>query len=312
MSVPRSETLRRVVSIGVFDGLHLGHRAILERARARADAAGCEVVVVSFDPHPDVVLARDAFRLAAPLTPIGEKRRRLAELGIARLDLIAFTRELAALEPEVFVERHLVVPHAPRAIVVGAGFALGRARSGDVPRLQAIGAAHDFEVEAVPLVAIGGAAVSSTRIRALLAEGRVAELPALLGRTYALEGRVVGGDAIGRTIGWPTANLRLHEEKLLPRDGIYAARVGIGDEPVTRPAAVSVGVRPTFDGKSRTIEAHLIDFEGELPGREMRLAFVDWLRPELKFESPVALAGAIQADVEECRARLARAPQAGV
>lgn len=295
------------VAIGVFDGLHLGHRAILERALVRARERGSPCVVVSFDPHPDVVLAKGEFRIPAPLTPLLEKRARLAAIGVDTLEVLPFTRELAALTPETFVERHLVAPWAPHALVVGHGFALGRGRTGNVGRLRAIGRTHGFEVEEVPLVEVDGALVSSTRIRELLWTGRVAEAARLLGRPYSLIGTVVTGDGRGRRLGFPTANLRLHEEKMLPNDGIYAVRARIEADGTWRAGAMSIGVRPTFEGQVRTVEVHLLDWSGELVGRELEVELVDWLRPELKFESPEALIAAMREDVAETRRRLAGA-----
>jgi riboflavin kinase/FMN adenylyltransferase len=297
------------VAIGVFDGLHLGHRAILDAALARARAAGGRCVVMSFDPHPDVVLAKGGFRSPPPLTPLGERRRLLRALGVDGFDVIPFTRELAALEPEAFVDRHLVAPHAPIALVVGEGFALGRGRSGTVERLRAIGATRGFEVQAVPLVVREGAPVSSTRIRAALADGRVAEAARLLGRRYALAGTVVTGDGRGRELGYPTANLRLHEERVIPADGIYAVLARLGEEPTLHPGAMSIGMRPTFDGQLRTLEVHLLDWSGDLVGRPLEVEFVDWLRPELRFESVEALIAAMDRDVAETRRRLAGALQ---
>jgi riboflavin kinase/FMN adenylyltransferase len=289
------------VAIGVFDGVHLGHQAILERARARASARGRPLVVMSFDPHPDVVLARDGFHSPPPLTPLGEKRTRLAALGVDMFEVLPFTRELASLEPEAFVERYLVRPLAPFALVVGEGFALGRGRAGTVDRLRAIGAAHGFEVESVPLVMTDGAPVSSTRIRALLADGRVAEAARLLGRRYSFAGTVVIGDGRGRGLGYPTANLRLHEERQLPADGIYAVLASVSGEYGGRPAAMSIGMRPTFDGQVRTLEVHLLDWSGDLVGRRLDVGFVAWLRPELRFESAEALVAAMDRDVAETR-----------
>ncbi len=292
-----------VISIGVFDGLHRGHRSILGRALERAREAAARAVVVSFEPHPDVVLA-PTFQPLPPLTPLSEKRERLRAMGFAALEVLPFTRELAALEPEVFVDRHLVAPLAPRALVVGENFALGRRRAGNVERLRAIGRERGFEVEAVPLLTADGEVVSSTRIRAALAEGQVAEAARWLGRPYGLVGRVVTGEAIGRTLGYPTANLRLHEEKLVPRNGIYAVWSRIEGEPEWRPGAMSIGVRPTFGGQVRTLEVHLIDWSGELVGRDVEVAFVDWLRPELRFENARALVVAMDGDVAETRRRL--------
>ncbi len=293
-----------VVAIGVFDGLHLGHRSILGRALEHASAAASPAVVVTFEPHPDVVLAK-TFQPVPPLTPLPEKRERLRAMGFAALEVLPFTREMAALEPEIFVARHLVAPLAPRVLVVGENFALGRGRAGNVDRLRAIGRGHGFEVEAVPLLALEGEVVSSTRIRAALAEGRVADAARWLGRLYGLVGRVVRGEAVGRTLGYPTANLRLHEEKLVPRDGIYAVWVRIEGESEWRQGAMSIGVRPTFGGQLHTLEVFLLDWSGELVGRDLEIAFVDWLRPELRFESADALVVAMGRDVAETRERLA-------
>lgn len=291
-------TRAAAVAIGVFDGLHLGHRALLDRARRRAD--GGRAAVISFDPHPDVVLA-PVFHPVAPLTPIPEKRARLAAMGIDVVDVIPFTRELAALEPEMFVERYIVARYAPRVLVVGEGFALGRGRSGNIPRLRTIGSRSGFELDPVPLAVVDGAPVSSTRIREQLAAGDVAGAARLLGRFYDLQGTVVRGDAIGRTIGWPTANLRLHDEKLLPRLGIYAVWVHIEAEAARRPGAMSIGIRPTVGGTSTTLEVHLIDWSGDLTGRMLDLELVEWLRPELHFGSLGELSRAIAGDVDQVR-----------
>lgn len=289
------------VAVGVFDGLHLGHQQILRTAQSRARNGRC--VVISFDPHPDVVLAPQ-FQAVAPLTPLPEKRSRLAAMGIDELEVLPFTRELAALDPETFVDRHLVRPYAPAALVVGENFALGRGRSGNVERLRAIGAARGFSVDAVPLLEIDGAPVSSTRIRGLLGEGRVAEAARLLGRLYTLEATVVTGEAIGRTLGFPTANLRPLHEKLVPAHGIYAVWARVGKESTRIAGAMSVGVRPTFGGDVRTVEVFLLDWSGDLVGQTMEVEFVDWLRPELRFESKQALIEAMERDVAEVRRRL--------
>jgi riboflavin kinase/FMN adenylyltransferase len=298
------------VAVGVFDGVHLGHAQILAAARRRADALGGPCVVVSFDPHPDLVLAK-TFHAQPPLTPLPEKRARLAALGADRVEILPFTRELAALEPEAFVETHLVHPYGMRALVVGENFTLGRARTGNVDRLRAIGAASGFEVEPVPLLSHEGGPVTSTRIRGLLGEGRVAEAARLLGRRYTLSGVVVTGDGIGRTLGVPTANLRLEDEKLVPAHGIYATQVRIGDETAWHPGALSIGVRPTFGGKVPTIEVHLLDWSGDLVGRPLEVAFQEWVRPELEFESTEALVAAMRRDLDEIRrltAPLAQTP----
>ena len=297
------------VAVGVFDGVHLGHREILKRALARAAARGSRCVVLSFDPHPDVVLSR-SFQPQAPLTPHAERRALLEAMGIDRYEVLPFTRELAALEPEEFVDRYLIRPLEMRDLVVGANFALGRGRRGTVEFLRTLGQARGFEVEAVPLLERDGVPVSSTRIRALLGEGRVAEAARQLGRRYALSGIVVTGDSLGRTLGCPTANLRLNEEKLIPCDGVYAAWARIASESTQRPAAMSIGVRPTFGEHARALEVHLLDWSGELVGCPLEVELEDWIRPQLTFDGPRALAEAIQDDLRAVRVRLdaARAP----
>ena len=288
------------VAVGVFDGLHLGHRAILERALQSARERAGPCIVVSFDPHPDVVLAQP-FRAIAPLTPAPEKRDRMLAMGVTELEVLPFTRELAALAPEEFVDRFLMARYHPHALVVGADFALGRGRAGNVPRLREIGATRGFEVHAVPLLERDGAAVTSTRIRGLLEQGQVAAAARLLGRAYDLTGRVVTGDGIGRTLGMPTANLRLHDDKFVPGHGIYAVWTRIAGDPALHRGAMSVGVRPTFGGQVRTLEVHLLDWSGDLVGKDVTVEFVEWLRPELHFENRETLILAMQQDLVRTR-----------
>ena len=296
-----------VVAIGVFDGLHLGHVAILKRCVGRARGLGIESAVMSFDPHPDLVLAK-TFKARPPLTPLAEKRARLRDLGIDRLEVLPFTRELARLSPEQFVDRHVMEPLDPRALVVGEDFALGKGRAGNVEKLRAIGAPRGFDVESVPLTWLDGAAISSTRIRDLLEGGTVAEAARLLGRRYGFSGTVVTGDAIGRTLGVPTANLRLGEDRLVPCNGIYAVWARLPGETAARPAAMSIGVRPTFGGQIRTLEVHVLDWDGDLVGREVEVEFAHWLRPELKFDGREALIAAMQADLAATRRLLTQDP----
>lgn len=292
------------VAVGVFDGLHIGHRAILERALQSASERSGPCIVVSFDPHPDVVLAQP-FRAIAPLTPVPEKRERMLAMGVTEVEVLPFTRELAARTPEEFVDRYLVAAYHPRALVVGADFALGRGRAGNVTRLREIGSTRGFEVHTVPLLEHDGAAVTSTRIRALLERGDVAAASRLLGRAYDLTGRVVTGDGIGRTLGVPTANLRLHDEKFVPGHGIYAVWVRIAGDPAVHRGGMSIGVRPTFGGQARTLEVHILDWSGELVGTDVTVEFAEWLRAERRFENREALIQAMQEDLARTRQLLA-------
>ncbi|MEO5618400.1 MAG: bifunctional riboflavin kinase/FAD synthetase [Candidatus Eisenbacteria bacterium] len=294
------------VAVGVFDGLHLGHVEILARALSHRPLGG-RAVVLSFDPHPDLVLAK-VFQPVAPLTPQAEKRERVRELGLDALDVVPFTRELAALPPDQFVEEYLIRRHALRVLVVGENFALGRARRGDLAWLREYGAQQGFEVEAVPLLEREGEPITSTRVRVLLGEGRVAQAARLLGRRYSIAGRVVTGQALGRELGFPTANLQMHEEKFVPAHGIYAVwvRLGAGLTPVM--GAMSIGVRPTFGGTVRTLEVFLLDWSGHLVGESLEVEFADWIRPERTFENAAALVAEMERDVAEVRRRLAVGP----
>lgn len=293
------------VAIGIFDGLHLGHAEIFARALALRPAGG-RALALSFDPHPDLVLSR-SFHPVAPLTPLTEKRARLLALGLDALDVIPFTRELASLPPERFVEDYLIARHGLRVLVVGANFALGRGRAGNVTWLRQFGAGHGFELEEVPLLEREGATVTSTRIRGLLGEGRVADAARLLGRRYSIAGRVVRGEALGRELGFPTANLQQLEEKLVPAHGIYAvwARLPGAAEPVM--GAMSIGVRPTFGGNVRTLEVHLLEWSGDLRGQTLEVEFVDRIREERRFDSAGELVAEMHRDVAEIRRRLAAA-----
>ena len=225
-------------------------------------------------------------------------------LGV-ELHVLPFTRELAATSPEAFVERHIVEPFAPDWLVVGEDFALGRGRAGNVQRLRAIGAESGFEVESVPLMSLEGRAVTSTRVRESLASGDVAMAARLLGRRYGFSGQVVAGDQLGRQLGFPTANLRLFEERQLPCDGVYACWARTGDDDGARPAALSIGVRPTLGMGARVIEVHLLEWKGDLYGQRIEAELVDWVREQVAFGSLEALVEAIRGDVERVQRRLA-------
>jgi len=288
-----------IVTIGNFDGLHLGHRRLLDRVRQRAKVCRLPCVVVSFWPHPLRVLAA---ALAPPLLISREQR-----LGLLRdqgVDLcleLPFTPELAALSPGEFV-RGTLVPLNARELVVGHDFSLGRERTGNAAVLAALGREYGFTLERLDPVMAGDAVVSSTRVRDLLCAGQVWEARALLGRFHSIAGEVVHGRAAGAGLGFPTANLAA-PVNILPKDGVYACRMRVED--VVWPAVTNVGVKPTFGAHERAVESFLLDADIDLYGKHVELAFVRRLRDEQRFAGPEELRLQIAQDVEQVRAVLA-------
>jgi len=268
----------RAVALGTFDGVHRGHRRVLDAAVA----AGQAPTVVTFDPHPRVALGYGV----ELLTSLERRLELLAEAGIDEALMVEFDLELAQLGPEEFVER-VLLPIGTDVVVAGANFRFGRGRSGDLELLRRL----DLDVRAVPLVE----GVSSTRIRDLLRAGEVERAARLLGQSAEIEGTVVAGDARGGTLGFPTANLRPEPGLLVPGYGIYA---GAADG---HRAAISIGTNPHYGGGERRIEAFLLDFDGDLYGRKLRLQLWERLRDELAFESEDELVAQIGRDVEAAR-----------
>lgn len=297
-----------VVTVGTFDGVHRGHRALVDRAVALAAARGLPAVAVTFDPHPAVLLRPDA---APPLLQaLDERVAALRAAGADDVVVLAFDTALAALEPAAFVTDVLVGRLGAVAVVVGENFRFGRGAAGDVAALRTLGAAAGLDVVAVPLVGGDGEVVSSTALRTALAAGDVATVADGLGRPFALSGEVVRGDGRGRTLGIPTANVAVDPGRALPADGVYACRAtgrDAGGAPVAAAAVVNVGRRPTFDGVGRTVEAHLLDVPAglDLYGTRLRLAFVARIRAEQRFDGPEALLARIRTDVAEARRHLA-------
>jgi riboflavin kinase/FMN adenylyltransferase len=297
-----------VVAVGVFDGLHRGHRRIVETGLARARERGAQVAVVTFDPHPDAVLGKAPAE--PPLTPTPEKVRLLEGWGVGQVVVVPFDKALAALEPEDFVERFLLGPLGMVHLVTGQDFALGRGRKGNVPFLEGLGERKGFTVEAVPLLVEHHGAVSSTRIRGALKGGDVAFAAELLGRPYELQGAVVHGHGIGKQLDYPTANLELPEPRLLPADGVYAGWVHVpGESGGPGPGgalrgAISLGLRPTFEGVDRALEVFVLDWDKDLRGKSLRVEFVDWIRGQEKFEGVPALVAAMARDVARVRETL--------
>jgi riboflavin kinase/FMN adenylyltransferase len=275
----------RAIAIGTFDGVHLGHRAVIDAARE----SGLRSTVVTFDPHPRSVLGYGVQLLAS----LERRIELIAELGPDELLVVPFTAALSQLTPEEFVQQ-VLAPLGARIVFAGENFRFGHGRRGDAELLEELG----FEVRQIELVD----EVSSTRIRELLREGRVAEAGALLGRPYELEGLVVSGDRRGGTLGYPTANLAVDASLLVPGYGIYAGAAR------GHRVAMSVGVNPHYGGTERRIEAFLLDFDGDLYGEALRVEFWAYLRGERSFDSEEALVEQITLDVE--RARSAERPGA--
>ena len=294
---------RSVLTVGTFDGVHLGHRAILRYLRERAEGVGGRSVVVSFDPHPREVVLGEHVPL---LTTLDERADLLEGLGIDRFVVLPFTRDLSNLEPRDYVERVLIETIGLREIVIGYDHRFGRNRSGSRETLEALGLEWDFSVDVIPEQIVHEVTVSSTEIRRLLtAEGDVREAGELLGRPYALTGTVIRGDGRGRTIGYPTANLRVHgDRKLVPRVGVYAVRVTRGG--AEHRGMMNVGRRPTFETDGAlSVEVHVFDFEGDLYGEPLRIAFAERIRDEVRFPGPEALVEQLREDEARSRSVLA-------
>lgn len=286
-----------VVTIGNFDGVHRGHREVIGVARRVGERHAAPVVALTFDPAP-----RDVLRPDNPIPRIQTLERKLHHLEACGLDAVIvqpFDLTLAALPPEGFVERLLEGDLGARAVVVGHDFRFGRGRSGTLADLEARG----LEAHAVPALTDDGRPVSSSRIREALRAGDVDEAARLLGRPHEVVGQVVPGDRRGRTLGFPTANVR-PEGGLLPPAGVYAVRVDLEDGH-QRPGVANLGTRPTFDGVEVLLEVHLLDFDGDLYGRRAVVGLIARLREERRFDGPEALIAAVRADVERARRLLA-------
>ncbi len=281
----------RAVAVGTFDGVHLGHRRVIESALAWGRERRVPVAVLTFDPHPlQVLRPDDCPRL---LTSLPVKADLVEALGVDQLVALPFTRELSQLEPERFRDDVLAGAMRARYVSVGENFRFGRGAGGDSELLRASG---DFEAAIVPLVQAGGEPVSSTRIRSLLASGDVVRAAELLGAPFRAEGEVVRGNERGRALGMPTANLSLDEALMVPGAGVYAGTA------LGRPAAINVGTRPTFEQSGPTlVEVHVLDFEGDLYGTTLRVAFLERLRDELRFDSADALVEQMRLDVERVK-----------
>lgn len=280
------------LALGVFDGVHVGHRAVIARAVDAARKEGGKAFVVTFDPHPIRVIAPEKAP-ASLLATLDEKAAVVKALGVDGLLVIHFDMAFAKMDAEEFVRKLLAAD--VRTVAVGEDWRFGSKRSGDVAMLRRMGRELGFQLEAVPPVMWDGERISSTRIRQAIRDGNFDAVEELLGRPYELSGTVIEGRKLGRGLGFPTANLRLGERQT-PRDGVWAVKVdGV------RKGVANLGTRPTVDGGERLLEVHLLDFSGDLYGKELRVRFEKFLRPERKFGSLEELREQIGRDAEEAR-----------
>jgi riboflavin kinase/FMN adenylyltransferase len=289
---------RPVLALGNFDGVHRGHRKILERVCRVASERGSTAVVMTFDPHPPRVVRPD--KAPPVLMTMPQKIEAFERSGIQGAAIVRFTPELSRWDPETFVRNVLADWLRVAEVWVGANFLFGRDRVGNFSLLRALGGRYAFKAEKIDPVRYKDFVVSSTRIRRLITEGRVDEAGALLGHQYSIEGQVVRGDQRGRALGFPTANL-CTENELLPPSGVYATTLTI--DGVIRSSITNVGVRPTVDASGRTtVETHVFDYERDLYGATVRVAFVQRLRDERRFDSLDLLTEQIAADCRRARA----------
>jgi riboflavin kinase/FMN adenylyltransferase len=286
------------LAIGVFDGVHLGHQAVISTSAEHARAENGTLVVVTFDPHPEKVLRPEK----APhlLTATAHKIALIRRLGVRHLLIIAFDPQFAATEPEDFVQQLVQHSKPLREICVGHEWSFGKNRRGNLQLLTKLGANFDFNVVGIRPVTVNGEIVSSTAIRRAVAAGDLKKAAAMLGRDYTILGTVVHGDDLGKKIGFPTANLSAHSEQF-PPNGVYFAEAKL--EGVVYPGVVNLGYRPTVSNSKsdRVLEIHLLDFKREIYGRDLELRFVRYLRPEKKFENVDALVRQIERDVQQAR-----------
>jgi len=293
------------VTIGTFDGVHLGHQELVRRTVERAREEGLRALAVTFEPPPQLVLRPETFpgRLCTPAA----RDAALLAAGAAGVVVVPFTRETAALSPEAFVGR-LVERAGLRLLVVGEDFALGRGRSGDVARLREIGAREGmaFAVEAIERIDLGPEPLSSTAIRDAVRAGDVAKARRLLGRPFRVSGEVIHGKKLGRTIGFPTANVVPPVDLVPLADGIYASWAWLPGDTAPRPAITYVGNRPTVNPGPRLVETHLLDFDGDLYGQELTVDLLERLRPDAEFPSLEALIAQMKVDEAGAREILAR------
>lgn len=290
---------RSHLTIGTFDGIHLGHQKIITDVVQSSDAEGLRSVLITFYPHPQMIVKSDRAPLQL-LTPMDEKLEQLQQLKLDTVLIIPFSAELADTEPKVFVEKYLIKHIGVHHFSVGFDHAFGKDREGGESLLRELGKIHQFDVHIIPPVCMAGVKVSSTRIRHYLLEGQLDKANQFLGREYQLSGVVQKGQNLGEKLGFPTANISVTDPlKLVPRDGVYAVRIEIKQKKYQGMA--NIGTKPTVDGKYHGIEVHIHDFSGDLYNERLKIHFVERIRNEQQFESLEALRVQIKEDSKATR-----------
>lgn len=293
-----------VVTIGTFDGVHYGHQKIIKRLCELAKTTGGESVILTFFPHPRLIIDPENQDLKM-INTIDEKARILANLGVDHLIITPFTRDFSNLSPEEYIKNILVDTIGIKNMIVGYDHRFGKDRKGGMPQLEAMAKSYAYKIEVIPEQDINDVAVSSTKVRNALLNGQVALAAEYLGYHFSLYGRVIKGDKIGRTIGFPTANIFIEETyKLIPSDGIYAVTVAMTDQ--TFKGMAYIGQRPTINGMTRNIEVNIFDFDQEIYGQDITMTFLQFLRHDVKFTGLEALKIQLQKDKEDTLAYFAR------
>ncbi len=301
--VPEKDTL---LTIGVFDGVHLGHKHLLSQLKKEAQERGLLTGAVTFRQHPQALLQPQTKRPF--LTSLEERAELLKNEGINIVVILSFNPELAQVSARHFIsllQKYLRM----RGLVVGPDFALGRDREGDIPTLRKLGQEMGFTVTVVPPLVVSGGVPSSTAIRRALAEGDMEKVRLLAGRYFSLSARVIFGAGRGKGLGFPTANLGVSAEQALPADGVYASLVKVNDS--SYPSVTNIGTCPTFNGKERTVEVYLINYQNNLYGRQIKLDVIERLREERRFNTSEELSEQMARDVEQARALLAQMEEHG-
>lgn len=288
-----------VITIGTFDGVHSGHQYILQQLHEAAEACNGETVIITFDPHPREVLAPHD-RNVRLLTTLDEKIRLLEQRGIHHVVVVPFTKAFSELSAQAYVEDFLIRTFRPHTIIIGYDHRFGHNREGGLELLEAEQQKFGFQLLEIPQQVVHNLTVSSTKIRQSLQNGAIQLANELLGYPYFLHGTVVHGDKMGRQLGFPTANIRLNDErKLIPAQGVYAVTVETGGRKLK--GALNIGTRPTFNGTELRIEVYILDFNEDIYGADIKVSFLDYIRSDKKFDSVDALVSQMKNDVEKAR-----------